>query len=161
MYSDYSCRYDAQTYEELFISNPANYGGERTNVVKCFMTEFREWVLTDTKASPSDTDIAQALEDYNLTEIWSVSDFDACAFDNSFPVEGQLCFLYLYLVTWLNEDLPTMSPDYVLAPATTSIGRSRRTTCGWRSSTRATRRTRWATLCRTIDKHKHALARRR
>ena len=34
------------------------------------------------------------------------SDFDDCAFDGSFPVEGELCFLYLY-------DLPTSSPDFL------------------------------------------------
>ena len=59
-------------YYELFISHPANYGGERSNVVKCFMSEFHDWLMTDSQARPNSSDIGEALEDYNLAEIWSV-----------------------------------------------------------------------------------------
>ena len=110
-YSDYECRYPSSVYENLYISDPENYGGERINVVKCFMTTFREWVETDSSAQPNKTDIDEILIEYNITQV--TSDFyDDCEW-GIFPVEGIHCFDLLFSIIWLNDELPTSNPDYV------------------------------------------------
>ena len=110
VYSDYSCRYPESTYYDLLISDPESYGGYRTNVVKCFMTEFREWVETDSKAMLNASDIEEYLIEYNVSA--TADAFADCEW-GVFPVEGEHCMLFLYGVVWLNDDLPTASPDYV------------------------------------------------
>jgi len=110
-YSDYECRYSAETYENLWISDPANYGDERINIVKCFMTEFRTFVEEDLAATPNKSEIAEILIDYNITDL-TADAFDDCEF-GVFPVEGVHCFALLFQVLWLNEELPTSNPDYV------------------------------------------------
>ena len=111
LYSDYDCRYPTSIYQDLFISDPESYGGERINVVKCFMTEFREWVETDSSALPNKSDIDEILIEYNRTDV--TSDFyDDCEW-GIFPVKGKHCFGLLFGYLWLNDELPTSNPDYI------------------------------------------------
>ena len=110
-YSPYACRYTADIYQKIKISNPENYQGEKINVVKCFMTEFREWLTKDSTATPNKTEIASVLIEYNITDI-TADYFDNCVF-GVFPVENRHCFGLLFAVLWLNDDLPTSNPDYV------------------------------------------------
>eukprot|EP00485_Elphidium_margaritaceum_P005399 CAMPEP_0202709734 /NCGR_PEP_ID=MMETSP1385-20130828/21819_1 /ASSEMBLY_ACC=CAM_ASM_000861 /TAXON_ID=933848 /ORGANISM="Elphidium margaritaceum" /LENGTH=1152 /DNA_ID=CAMNT_0049369073 /DNA_START=42 /DNA_END=3500 /DNA_ORIENTATION=+ len=110
LYSDYDCRYGESLYESLNIANPARYNDERINVVKCFMTEFREWVLTDSAARPNRSEIEDTLEDFDNTQALSVDEFDDCEW-GVFPVENELCVLLLFTI-WQSDDLPTSNPDY-------------------------------------------------
>eukprot|EP01083_Nonionella_stella_P209687 759858_1 len=109
VYSDYNCRYAESTYYDLQISNPESYGGARTNVVKCFMTAFRDWVLTDYMARPNDSDIEQLLDD-NPAIQYTLSDFDICKY-GFFPVNHTQCFNLLFTI-WSDEDISTSNPDY-------------------------------------------------
>lgn len=114
VYSDYSCRYPESTYYNLFISNPEDYGG-REKVVRCFMTAFRDWVLTDAAAQPSANEtIPDLLDQYGVGQ-WedlTVDDFANCTY-GEFPVVGGNCFLLLFNWIWTNEDMSTDNPDYV------------------------------------------------
>jgi len=112
VYSDYSCRYPESTYFDLQISNPADYGG-REKVVKCFMTAFRDWILTDNAAQPVDNTTQELLDEYGIGVYanWTLSDFDNCTY-GVFPVEGAHCFLLLFNWLWVNEDISTSNPDY-------------------------------------------------
>eukprot|EP01083_Nonionella_stella_P067628 179021_1 len=111
LHSDYNCRYSPNTYYDLQIADPENYGGARTNVVQCFMTEFREWVLTDPMAHPNDSDISELLEQYGIAEHVDVTDFDDCEY-GVFPVEDKICFGLLFSLLWINDEMPTSNPDY-------------------------------------------------
>ena len=114
VYSDYSCRYAESTYYDLYISNPADYGG-RERVVKCFMTAFREWVLTDNAARPSHTMIIALRDKYGAGgpyENVTVADFANCTY-GEFPVVGSLCFTMLFNWIWVNDEMATSNPDYV------------------------------------------------
>ena len=112
-YSSYNCRYPNDIYDRIKISNPENYGGERINVVKCFMTEFREWVTTDSTAKPNKTDIENILIQFNVTNSITADFFNNCEF-GVFPVTGGIhCFGLLFAVLWLNDDLPVSNPDYI------------------------------------------------
>ncbi len=111
VYSDeYNCRYGESIYYDLQISNPSTYGGARTNVLKCFMTEFRDWIFSDNMAQPNDSDIEQLLENHPLIP-YTLSDFDICEY-GIFPVNHTQCFVLLFYVIWFNQDISTSNPDY-------------------------------------------------
>eukprot|EP01084_Bolivina_argentea_P002491 4595_1 len=112
VYSEHNCRYPQSIYYDLLISDPENYGGNPLKVVKCFMTEFRDWILTDSAAKPSQSEIAKILDDSDQNDIVNGSDFTDCNF-GMFPVEGSHCFALLFAVIWMNDDLPTSNPDFV------------------------------------------------
>eukprot|EP01083_Nonionella_stella_P133253 405052_1 len=117
LYSDYDCRYAPNTYYDLQIADPQNYGG-RTRVVKCFMTAFRDWVLSnDSVAHPNDSDITELLEEFGGPDTWDVEDFDDCEY-GVFPVASKRCFALLFGLIWINEEIPTSNPDY--APGKTN-----------------------------------------
>merc|ERR1719334_1911470 len=91
LYSDYACRYPASVYHDLKIFDPENVGGERTHIVSCFMTAFRDWVLSDSSAQPSTAEITALLIEHNQTSRWTASDFADCEF-GVFPVADLDCF---------------------------------------------------------------------
>eukprot|EP01084_Bolivina_argentea_P002492 4596_1 len=110
----YDCRYNS-IWSDLKIVNPkATFGNDAsdTTVIKCFMTEFREWVLTKASAQLTHDDISRVLDEYNMTNV-NVSSFDTCNFDGTFPIHGgKHCFGLLFAYVFMNENLPTSNPDY-------------------------------------------------
>ena len=115
VYSSYSCRYTDDTYYDLLISDPAEYGGEDVNVLKSPIQHFRTWIYEDSSARPENGTIQETLNTYNLSTDHpmglNVSDFDDCEW-GKFPVEGDVCFMLLFYYLWPNDDLPTSNPDY-------------------------------------------------
>eukprot|EP01083_Nonionella_stella_P145858 457967_1 len=110
-YSDYDCRYNS-IWSDLMISDPSRYGSE-LRVVKCFMTEFRKWVETEASARPNQTDIEYILSEDGFSDgTVNVSQFTNCHLNGTFPVEHRHCFVLLFAVIWMNEELSTANPDY-------------------------------------------------
>ena len=113
VYNTYNCRYTDDTYYDLLISDPAEYGDEDVNVLKSPMQHFRTWIEEDATARPSNETVESTLSEYNLTETYNltVEDFYSCEW-GVFPVEGRQCYVLLFYYLWSNDDLPTSNPDY-------------------------------------------------